>query len=167
VEVAVSDSYQDLTGSAARQHESTGGNVLAGNINLPARGDAARQAEPGGEAVNAAHGVGAIPRERYRGAVSIRLSPLGGAGQAASEARPDLSTRKASDYLPPRLKAQLITEGKLSPDGTLAVLPQSTGAASPGQRTVPAAGTTGEAPPPDGGFASLSRFFRKLFSLRS
>ena len=150
----MSDADRDLTGSAAREHETAGGNVEAGKLRLPAGGDAARKAETEGEAVNQAYGVGAVPSEQYRGKAAIRLPLVRGARLVDAEIEPDFSTRKASDYLPPQLKAQLIAEGKLSGDGSLPPLAK----AAPPPETVPPLRATGE-----GALASVTRFFRKIF----
>jgi hypothetical protein len=151
----VSNSNQDFSGSAARQNEGSGGNVPAGKINLPVGGDAARKAEAEGDAINEAHGAGTVPRGQYRGAGPVRLPPVRGARLVAEDAKPDLSNRKASDYLPPQLKAQLIAEGKLSAEGEFVEPPT--------RPPEPPPAVTGEEPPA-GIFASLSRFFRELFS---
>jgi hypothetical protein len=82
------------------------------------------------------------------------LPQVRGARLVEEDVKPDLSNRKASDYLPPQLKAQLIAEGKLSEDGALLK--------APARKSEPPSIATGE-PPPAGLFASVSRFFRKLF----
>lgn len=111
----MSDERANITGSAAREHEATAGNVKAGQSNLPAAGSAALAAET---AAQEAHGVEARPR--YRGTDSMSLPLVRGARMvAAAEPEPDFSQRTAADYLPAHLKAQLIAEGKLTVAGEL------------------------------------------------
>ena len=110
----MSDERANITGSAAREHEATGGNVKAGQSNLPAAGSAAQAAET--EAREAQR----ESRPSYRGTDSIRLPQVRGARTVVAEQpKPDLSQRTAADYLPAHLKAQLIAEGKLTAAGEL------------------------------------------------
>lgn len=137
----MSDGREHMAGSAARQHEKTGGNVPAGKMPLPAGGDAARKAEAEGDLINEAHGIRTAPRSEYRSSMQLNLPRAVGARLAQPAAPPaDLSQRKASDYLPPALKAQLIAEGRLTPDGDPV--------------PAPAAGAAIEARPPGGGAAA-------------
>ena len=158
----MSDSSSNLGGSAARHHEETGGNVPTGRTPLPSGGDAARHAESQGDSINEAHGVRTAARGEYQSSRSIQLSSARGARLVEPEpALPDFSKRTAADYLPPRLKAQLIAEGKLPPE--------------PGMEPVAAAPVTRSAPETDrtpvvepvpeskGLFGTLGRLFRKLF----
>lgn len=137
----MNDGRHNLAGSAARQHEKTGGNVPAGQVPLPAGGDAARKAETEGDRINEAHGIRTVPRGEYRSSMQLNLPRAVGARLVQPAAPPsDLSRRKASDYLPPALKAQLIAEGRLTPDG------------DPVPAT--AAGAATETRPPGGGAAA-------------
>jgi hypothetical protein len=151
----VSNGPDDLTGSAARQHEQTGGNVQAGGMKVPFGGDAARRAESEGEAAN----------RQYRGSMQLSLPKVVGARVAEPE-KPaaDLSQRKASDYLPPQLKAQLIAEGKLGEDGSVLTARPATAqsGATETRRRVEAAEP---APDANGGgvFGTLTRFLKRLF----
>ncbi len=144
----MSNANQDFTGSAARHHEAAGGNVQAERIDLPRGGDAARQSETEGDAINEAHGVRAVPRHEYRGGGALRLPQAVGARLVEAKPLPDLSSRTAADYLPPQLKANLIAEGRLAPDGAVI---------EPAERTAPAE------PPQRGIAAWAARWFRKLF----
>lgn len=152
----------DLTGSAARSHEETGGNVTAGRLNLPAGGDAARKAEEEGDRINEAHGVRTAPRGEYRSAMSLNLPRVVGA-RLSEEPKPaaDLSQRKASDYLPPHLKAQLIAEGRLDADGNPAPA-GAKGGANRGIETEKARVEETPAPAP-GALKRLAGFLAKLF----
>jgi hypothetical protein len=140
-----------MAGSAARQHEKTGGNVPAGSTPLPAGGDAARKAEAEGDLINEAHGIRTAPRGQYRSSMQLNLPRAVGARLAGPEAPPaDLSQRKASDYLPPALKAQLIAQGRLTPEGDLATAPAG-GAEetrAPGSGAAPGAPAPPAAAPP-------------------
>ena len=125
----MSDGREHLAGSAAKSHEKTGGNVQAGRMPLPAGGDAARKAETEGDLINEAHGIRTAPRGEYRSSMQLNLPRVVGARLAGPAApAPDLSQRKASDYLPPALKARLIAEGKLAPEGEPA-MPAAAGSA--------------------------------------
>lgn len=129
-------------------------------IPIPAAGDAARKAREEGDAIDEAHGVRIVPRDEFRAAGSLRLRAVGGRGpRPAEEPKPDLTTRTAADYLPSKLKAQLIAEGRLTADGTLIANPPP----RPPVVESGATGSTAPAPPPTGVFARLGRFFRKLF----
>lgn len=161
----MSDGREHWAGSAAKAHEKTGGNVQAGKMPLPAGGDAARKAETEGDLINEAHGVRTVPRGEYRRSMQLNLPRAVGARMVEPAAPPpDLSERKASDYLPPALKAQLIAQGKLapeeapapSPDAGRAVETVSAGGAVPQPGTPPAPA----APPP-----LAKRIFAKLFGL--
>jgi hypothetical protein len=155
---------RDLTGSAARHHEVTGGNVAPREQRLPVGGDAARMAETE-ESIEEAHGIRSAPRDASRGARSmdspkIVLPRVVGARQTELEKpKADLSKRTAADYLPPQLKAQLIAQGKLTPDGTLVERP----AGMLPQQMTDATEMKSAADPPTGIIGSLTRFFRKLF----
>ncbi len=152
---------RDLTGSAARHHEATGGNVEPRELRLPVGGDAARTAETEKESVNEAHGIRTASREVFRGARSIELPKVVGARLVEPEKpKADLSTRTAADYLPPHLKAQLIAEGRLKADGSLNERPP-VAVALPATSAVEA--TQPEAKEPTGILGSVKRFFRKLF----
>lgn len=144
----MSDGREHMAGSAARQHEKTGGNVPAGRMPLPAGGDAARKAEAEGDLINEAHGVRAVPRSEYRGSMQLNLPRAVGA-RLVQPAAPsaDLSDRKASDYLPPALKAKLIAEGRLTPDGD-PVPAAAAGAAMEARAPGGGAAAGAEAPPP-------------------
>ena len=153
----MSDERANITGSAAREHEATGGNAKAGQSNLPGAGSAALAAET--EAREA-------DRLEYRSANSMSLPLVRGAKMvAATEPGPDLSQRTAADYLPARLKAQLIAEGKLTAAGELVtkVTP-----ASPEPTPSASMATTSnngvEAAEPARWAGSLVRRLRNLFS---
>ncbi len=160
----MSDGREHWAGSAARTHEKTGGNVQAGKMPLPAGGDAARKAETEGDLINEAHGVRTVPRGEYRRSMQLNLPRAVGARMAEPAAPPpDLSARKASDYLPPALKAQLIAQEKLAPEEapapslapSRAVETASAGGAVPQPGTPP-----GTAAPP-----LAKRILGKLFGL--
>ena len=153
----MSNERANITGSAARENESTGGNVKAGQINLPQAGSAAQAAET--EAREAAGDSG----PRYRGTSGMRLPQVRGARMVEAEKpKPDLGERKASDYLPAHLKAQLIAEGKLSATGELVTQAPTPPAPEP----TPAASTANgaEAAEPASWLGSLARRLRNLFS---
>ncbi len=158
----MSDGNRDFAGSAARYHEETGGNVRPGELKLPVGGDAAKRAEQDGDAINEAHGIRTAPRGEFRGARSLAMSSSSGARMAEpAAAQPDLSGRKASDYLPLHLKAQLIAEGRLQPDGTLA---ERTSSQDVRSAVSTAAGSQPEAgSEPEGALGAVRRWFRKLF----
>jgi len=162
----VSDGRDDMTGSAARQHEQSGGNVPAKDLNLPFGGDAARRAENEGDRINEEHGIRTAPRAQYRSSMQLNLPRAVGARMVEPEKpAPDMSQRKASDYLPPHLKAQLIAQGRLSEDGAVISHPPAAAAGSAtemrdSEQSQPAS------PPADPGRGVLDRltgFFRKLF----
>ena len=164
----MSDGREHWAGSAARAHEKTGGNVQAGKMPLPAGGDAARKAETEGDLINEAHGIRTAPRGEYRRSMQLNLPRAVGARMAApAPPPPGPSERKASDYLPPALKAQLIAQGRLAPDGTPAAAPgagragedsSAGGESRPAQ--APAGPAAAAAPPP-----LVKRFLGKLFGL--
>ncbi|MGC8761182.1 MAG: hypothetical protein ACP5UT_01455 [Bryobacteraceae bacterium] len=153
----MSDGREHMAGSAARSHEKSGGNVPASKMPLPAGGDAARKAETEGDLINEAHGIRTAPRGEYRSSMQLHLPRVVGARLAGPAAPPaDLSERKASDYLPPDLKARLIAEGRLTPEGDpapaaaagSAVRTQTTGAApAAAPAAQPAAPPAGQAEP--------------------
>lgn len=161
----MSDGREHLAGSAAKSHEKSGGNVQAGKMPLPAGGDAARKAETEGDLINEAHGIRTAPRGQYRSSMQLNLPRAVGARLVEpAAAPPDLSQRKASDYLPPALKARLIAEGKLAPEGEPA-MPAAPGGAvetpaagGPRPAAEPAARRPGEPSP-------ARRFLGKLFAL--
>lgn len=163
----MSDGRQHWAGSAARAHEKTGGNVQAGKMPLPAGGDAARKAETEGDLINEAHGIRTAPRGEYRNSMQLNLPRVVGARMAEpAAAPPDLSERKASDYLPPALKAQLIAQGRLAPEEA----PAPAREAGSAMETTTAGGGTraSEAPVPQPAQPPLvKRFFGKLFGLFS
>lgn len=148
----MSDERANITGSAAREHEATGGNAKAGQSNLPGAGSAALAAE------TEARGV------EYRSANSMSLSLVRGARMVAAAApEPDFSQRTAADYLPAHLKAQLIAEGKLTAAGVLVTTVTLTGpAAEP--TPVAAIANGAEAAEPATWAGSLVRRLRNLFS---
>lgn len=154
-----------MAGSAARAHEKTGGNVPAGKMPLPAGGDAARKAETEGDLINEAHGIRTVPRGQYRSSMQLNLPRAVGARMVEPAAPPpDLSQRKASDYLPPALKAQLIAQGKLPPEAA----PPAPSGASGAVETSSAGGAAPQAgiPPAPAAPPSLARrIFGKLFGL--
>lgn len=159
----MSNGRDNLAGSSARHHEQTGGNVQAGKMPLPAGGDAARKAETEGDLINEAHGIRTAPRGEYRSAMQLNLPRVVGARLVEPEKPPaDLSERKASDYLPPDLKARLTAEGKLAPDTAPVASAPAPGRAAetdlPVQRPVESAGK-----PTRGPLVTVGRFFRKLF----
>lgn len=161
----MSDGREHWAGSAARAHEKTGGNVQAGKMPLPAGGDAARKAETEGDLINEAHGIRTAPRGEYRRSMQLNLPRVVGARMAEpAAAPPDLSERKASDYLPPALKAQLTAQGRLAPEGGAA----GSGAAGGAMETRLSGGETPQAPAPAAPAAPPSlakRIFGKLFGL--
>jgi len=162
----VSNAGDDMAGSAARQNEQTGGNVPAKDINLPFGGDAARRAESDGERTNEELGIRTAPRGQYRSSMQLNLPMAVGARMVAPD-KPaaDLSQRRASDYLPPHLKAQLIAQGRLSEDGSAIQQPQA--AAAGGVTETRHSEQAHSAPPSEtperGVLASLTRFFTRLF----
>jgi hypothetical protein len=152
----VSDGREHWAGSAAKSHEKTGGNVPAGKTPLPAGGDAARKAEAEGDLINEAHGIRTVPRSEYRRSMQLNLPRAVGARMVEpAPPPPDLSQRKASDYLPPSLKAQLIAQGKLPPEEA----PSPSADAGSAVETVSAGGArqAGTAPAPAGPPPSLAR----------
>ena len=161
----MSDGREHWAGSAAKAHEQTGGNVQAGKMPLPAGGDAARKAETEGDLINEAHGIRTAPRGEYRRSMQLNLPRAVGARMVEPAAPPpDLSERKASDYLPPALKAQLIAQGKLPPEEEASSLPGAGGAVE----TVSAGGAAPQAgtPPAPAAPPSLAkRIFGRLFGL--
>ncbi len=159
----MSNEKANITGSAAREHEATGGNVKAGQSNLPAAGSAAQAAET---EAKEAHRSDSAPR--YRGTSGMRLPQVRGARMVEAEKpKPDLSQRTAADYLPAHLKAQLIAEGKLTAEG---VLVTQVAASAPAPEPTPAAATAGgaalgeRAAEPASWAGSLFRRIRNLFS---
>jgi hypothetical protein len=94
----------------------------------------------------------------------MRLPQVRGARMVEAEKpKPDFGERKASDYLPAHLKAQLIAEGKLTATGELVTqavptppAPEPTPAASPANGV--------EAAAPANWLGSLARRLRNLFS---
>lgn len=161
----MSDGREHWAGSAARAHEKTGGNVQAGKMPLPAGGDAARKAETEGDLINEAHGIRTAPRGEYRRSMQLNLPRVVGARIAEpATAPPDLSERKASDYLPPALKAQLTAQGKPAPEGGAA----GSAAAGGAMETRPSGGGSAQAEAPAAPAAPPSlakRIFGKLFGL--
>lgn len=161
----MSDGLKPGAGSAAKAHEQTGGNVRAGKMPLPAGGDAARKAETEGDLINEAHGIRTMPRGEYRNSMQLHLPRVVGARMAEPvPPPPDLSSRKASDYLPPALKAQLIAQGKLAPEQD----PASTLAAGGAVETVitgSAAAPAGAPPQPAAPLPLAKRILGKLFGL--
>lgn len=154
----MSDEKAKITGSAAREHEATGGNVKAGQSILPQAGSAAFAAET--EAKEASH------RVEYRRSESMRLPQVRGARTVAAEPpKPDLSQRTAADYLPAHLKAKLIAEGKLSATGQL-VTPVPAAAAPeplPSEETGAKSDSGAEAPVPANWLGSIATRLRNLF----
>lgn len=153
----MSDERANITGSAAREHEATGGNAKAGQSNLPEAGSAALAAET--EAREAAG-------REYRRTDSMRLPLMRGARMVeAEEPKPDLSQRTAADYLPAHLKAQLIAEGKLTAAGELVTTPTA-----PGPEPTPVAAIANEsrngaeAAEPASWLGALAGRLRNLFS---
>lgn len=161
----MSNGGEHWAGSAARAHERTGGNVQAGKMPLPAGGDAARKAETEGDLINEAHGIRTAPRGEYRRSMQLNLPRVVGARMAEpASAPPDLSERKASDYLPPALKAQLIAQGRLAPEEASAPAGEAGGAVE--TSTAGSAPWAGEAPVPQPAqLPLLKRFLGKLFVL--
>lgn len=160
----MSETNRDLSGSAARHHEETGGNVPTGKTPVSLGGDAAKQAADYGDSTNEAHGIPAVPRGEFRATRQVKMSSALGARLVEPEAaKPDLSKRTAADYLPPHLKAQLIAEGKLPAEPGMTPAPAA---------VIPEAKSATEAVPqpaeesqvqPKGVLGSLARMFRKLF----
>ena len=149
----MSDERANITGSAAREHEATGGNVKAGQSHLPQAGSAAQAAE-----------TDKAPQEAtsMRATSGMRLSLVRGARMVEAEApTPDFSQRTAADYLPAHLKAQLIAAGKLTATGELVTTP-----APPAPAPTPAAeiANGAEAAEPGHWLGSLARRLRNLFS---
>jgi hypothetical protein len=154
-----------MAGSAARAHEKTGGNVQAGKMPLPAWGDAARKAETEGDLINEAHGIRTAPRGEYRNSMRLNLPRVVGARMAEpAAAPPDLSQRKASDYLPPALKAQLIAQGKLPPEEGAAPPAAPAGAVETRPSGGPPPAREATVPPPAEP-PLVKRFLGKLFGL--
>lgn len=161
----MSDGREHWAGSAAKAHEKTGGNVQAGKMPLPAGGDAARKAETEGDLINEAHGVRTVPRGEYRRSMELNLPRAVGARMVQPAAPPpDLSHRKASDYLPPALKAQLIAQGKLAPEEAPAS-PLAAGSAVETASAGGAAPQAGTSPAPAAPPSLAKRIFGKLFGL--
>lgn len=78
--------------------------------------------------------------------------------------KPDLSVRTAADYLPAQFKAQLIAEGRLTPDGKLVERPAAPEAVRPAEMEPAQPSTaTAETPRASRAFAKVADFFRKLF----
>lgn len=152
----MSDERANITGSAAREHEATGGNAKAGQSNLPEAGSAALAAE------TEARGV------EYRSANSMSLPLVRGARMVAAAApEPDFSQRTAADYLPAHLKAQLIAEGKLTAAGELVTTVAPTGVAAEPTPAAPIAATSNhgaETAEPANWAATLVGRLRNLFS---
>lgn len=152
----MSDERANITGSAAREHEATGGNAKAGQSNLPEAGSAALAAE------TEARGV------EYRSANSMSLPLVRGARMVAAAApEPDFSQRTAADYLPAHLKAQLIAEGKLTAAGELVTTVAPTGVAAEPTPAAPIAATGNhgaETAEPANWAATLVGRLRNLFS---
>ena len=161
----MSNERANITGSAAREHEATGGNVKAGQSNLPPAGSAAQAAEAEAKAQQEAYG--GQPASQYRGTAGMRLPQVRGARMVEAEKpKPDLSQRTAADYLPPHLKAQLIAEGKLTAAGELvkhptppAPQPLPPAPAADGVQTPTPVGTA----EPATWLGSLARQLRNLF----
>jgi hypothetical protein len=161
----VSDGLKPGAGSAAKAHEQTGGNVQAGKMPLPAGGDAARRAENEGDLINEAHGIRTAPRGEYRKSMQLNLPRVVGARMVdAAAPPPDLSGRKASDYLPPALKAQLIAQGKLAPEGSPASSLDAGGAVETPSASS-AAAPAGTSPQPAAPLPLAKRILGKLFGL--
>ncbi len=157
----MSNQRVNITGSAARENEKTGGNVKAGQVNLPDAGSAAQAAES--EAKAQGDALGGEVRPAYRGTRSLQLSSTLGARLIPAEPpKPDLSQRTAADYLPAHLKAQLIAEGKLRETGELVTPTQTPPAPEPTPAASAADGA--EAAEATGVVAQLSRRLRNLFS---
>ena len=151
----MSDERANITGSAAREHEATGGNAKAGQSNLPGAGSAALAAET--EAREA-------QRVEHRSASSMSLALVRGARMVAAAApEPDFSQRIAADYLPPHLKAQLIAEGKLTAVGVL-VTTVTPAVSAPEPSPVAVTANGAEAAEPATWAGSLARRLRNLFS---
>ena len=155
----MSDERANITGSAAREHEATGGNAKAGQSNLPGAGSAALAAET--EAREA-------DRVEYRSANSMSLPLVRGARMVAAAApEPDFSQRTAADYLPAHLKAQLIAEGKLTAAGELVTPVAPTGVAAEPTPAAASAATSNhgaETAEPVNWAAALVGRLRNLFS---
>ena len=148
----MSDERANITGSAAREHEATGGNAKAGQSNLPGAGSAALAVE------TEARGV------EYRSANSMSLPLVRGARMVAAAApEPDFSQRTAADYLPAHLKAQLIAEGKLTVAGEL-VTKFTPAVSAPEPSPVAVTANGAEAAEPATWAGSLVRRLRNLFS---
>jgi hypothetical protein len=98
-----------------------------------------------------------MPRTRIR-AASVRMRGTAGIPRGPVEKpQPEIFFRTAADYLPPRLKAKLIAEGRLTADGTLNPAP-------PAQTSAGNTKPSGEqAAAFRGMLARFGRFFRKLF----
>lgn len=160
----MSDGREHWAGSAAKAHEKTGGNVQAGKMPLPAGGDAARRAETEGDLINEAHGIRTVPRGEYRRSMQLNLPRAVGARMVPEAAPPpDLSERKASDYLPPALKAQLIAQGKLPPGEAAS---SATGAGRAAETVSAGAAGQGGSLPASAAAPSLAkRILGKLFGL--
>ena len=151
----MSDERANITGSAAREHEATGGNAKAGQSNLPGAGSAALAVETEAREAN---------RVESRRASSISLPPVRGARMvAAAEPEPDFSQRTAADYLPAHLKAQLIAEGKLTVAGEL-VTKFTPAVSAPEPSPVAVTANGAEAAEPATWAGSLVRRLRNLFS---
>ncbi len=152
---------KNITGSAAREHEATGGNVKAPQSNLPEAGSAAKAAESEAKAAQSMDSS-----SRYRGTSGMRLPQVRGARMVEAEApKPDLSQRTAADYLPAHLKAQLMAEGKLTATGELVQVTPVTPTLPEPEPTPPAAAADGaEAAEPGGLLGTLAGRLRNLFS---
>jgi hypothetical protein len=164
----VSEEREIRSGSAARQHERTGGNVRAGQTNVPAGGDAARKAEGEGDAVNEAHGIRVAPRGANRG-LAVNLRSAAGARLVDAEPEKNWSARKASDYLPPQLKAELVAAGRMLEDGRMvSATPVGGAPARPSEEdpTLPAAtvAASNQVPESRGAWQTITGFFRKMFT---
>lgn len=147
----------DMVGSSARQHEQSGGNVQPGERRLPQAGEAARASEQEERS----------ERQAVRAAgAAIRLPAVRGANLAGERQVVDPQPRKASDYLPAELKARLIAEGKLTPEGDPVVAPKRSVLESEGQPG-PAVEIS-DKKRPDGAssrafYARIGEFIQKLF----
>jgi len=132
----------------------------------PGAGDAARQAGREGDAVNEANGIRTVPRGEYQG-LAVNLRSTRGARLVQTEPETDWSARKASDYLPPQLKAELIAAGKLTEDGHAVPVDATTSASAPrpvSEENLPAATVTAGPAEGRGAWNAITGFFRRLFS---
>ncbi|MBY0508024.1 MAG: hypothetical protein K2X03_29195 [Bryobacteraceae bacterium] len=149
----MSNERANITGSAAREHETSGGNVKAGQSNLPAAGSAAQAAETekAREEPTGMRATSGMRLPQVRGARMVEAPPP----------PPDLSQRTAADYLPAHLKAQLIAEGKLTASGQLVTKPPTPPAPEPAPSEETATGV--EAAVASTWLGSLVTRLRQLF----